>query len=70
MLIAAGENFKYVSRQLGHANIQITLNTYSHLLRETSTSAMARLAIRIPAVWPADLIAFGTGTMGDSETPS
>jgi hypothetical protein len=48
MLIAAGENFKYVSRHLGHANILITRNTYGHLLKEASTGGMARLAMRIP----------------------
>ena len=28
--------------------MSISLNTYSHLLKETSSSAMARLAMRMP----------------------
>jgi integrase len=63
-LIAQGENFKYVSRQLGHATIAITLNTYSHLLKETSTSAMARLAMRIPNSDAATVVPIATGTHG------
>lgn len=43
ILIAQGESIKYVSRQLGHASIQITADTYGHLFRETSTAAMRRL---------------------------
>lgn len=49
LLIANGESIKYVSRQLGHASIQITADTYAHLLKETSTSAMGRLDMRISA---------------------
>jgi integrase len=31
-MLASGENVKIVSERLGHANIRITLDTYSHLL--------------------------------------
>jgi integrase len=48
MLIASGVSFDYVSRMLGHGNIGITLSVYTHLLRETSVSAMGRLAMRMP----------------------
>jgi integrase len=48
LLINQGESIKYVSRQLGHASIQITADTYGHLFKETSVSAMNRLALRIP----------------------
>lgn len=48
LLINGGESIKYVSAQLGHASIQITADTYGHLFRETSVSAMNRLAMRIP----------------------
>lgn len=48
LLINAGENLKYVSRQLGHASIQITADLYGHLFKETSTAAMRRLNARIP----------------------
>jgi integrase len=37
--IAQGEGIFYVQRQLGHASIQITLDTYSHLMKETNPAA-------------------------------
>jgi integrase len=43
LLINQGEGIKYVSRQLGHASIQITADLYGHLFRETSVVAMRRL---------------------------
>src|SRR6185369_12096595 len=43
LLINQGEPLKYVSRQLGHASIQITADLYGHLFRETSVVAMRRL---------------------------
>jgi integrase len=49
LLINAGENLKYVSRQLGHASIQITADLYGHLFKDTSTAAMRRLNARIPS---------------------
>jgi integrase len=39
LLVNQNENIKYISRQLGHASIQITSDLYSHLFKETSTSA-------------------------------
>jgi integrase len=50
LLISHGESIKYVSRQLGHASIQITADTYGHLFRETSVAAMTRLDDRAAAV--------------------
>ncbi len=47
LLINQGESLKYVSRQLGHATIDITANLYGHLFRETGTAAMGRLDARI-----------------------
>jgi integrase len=47
LLIAQGENFKYISRQVGHASIQMTLDIYGHLLKETSVAAMNRLDQRL-----------------------
>ena len=47
LLINQGESIKYVSRQLGHANINITADLYGHLFRETSVSAMERLTQRV-----------------------
>ena len=52
LLINQGENIKYVSRQLGHASIQITAGLYGHLFKETSTAAMRRLEARIPVHVP------------------
>jgi integrase len=43
LLINQGESIKYVSRQLGHASIQITADLYGHLFRETGQAAMERL---------------------------
>ena len=50
LLISHGESIKYVSRQLGHASIQITADTYGHLFKETSIAAMGRLDARVAAV--------------------
>ena len=47
LLINQGESIKYVSRQLGHASINITADLYGHLFRETSVSAMERLTQRV-----------------------
>lgn len=43
MLIHQGANIKYVQRQLGHANIQMTLNTYSHLLPDAGKEAIGKM---------------------------
>jgi hypothetical protein len=43
LLINQGESIKFVSRQLGHASIQITADIYSHLFKETGMAAMRRL---------------------------
>jgi len=34
VLLNQGLDIHYVSKRLGHANIGVTLNTYSHLLKE------------------------------------
>ena len=52
LLINQGESIKYVSRQLGHASINITADLYGHLFRETSVSAMERLTQRVHGVSP------------------
>ena len=48
LLINQGESIKYVSKQLGHASINITGDLYGHLFKETSAAAMNRLSMRIP----------------------
>ena len=43
MLFAKGTDVKTVSELLGHANIQITLNTYIHLIGKPKHNAVAKL---------------------------
>ena len=38
MRIAAGQNIKYVQKQLGHSSIKITLDTYGHLFNDLNFS--------------------------------
>ena len=47
ILLNANENLKYVSLQLRHADIKITVNLYGHIFEETSEGAMERLDQRI-----------------------
>lgn len=48
LLIRQNESPKYISSQLGHASIQITMDTYGHLFKSTSSLAMRRLNKLIP----------------------
>jgi integrase len=64
LLINQGESIKYVSKQLGHASINITADLYGHLFKETSVSAMNKLSMRISAAAPANVIDLPTGTNG------
>jgi Phage integrase family len=43
LLINQGETLTYVSRQLGHANVQITAGVYGHLFASTGKAAMTKL---------------------------
>jgi len=43
LLLAAGENPKIVSERLGHANITLTLDTYSHVLPDMQQAAAEKL---------------------------
>lgn len=43
ILIAQGENLKFVQSQLGHSSIQVTVDRYGHLLPETRNDAATRL---------------------------
>jgi hypothetical protein len=60
MLIQPGESLKYVSAQLGHTSIQITVDRYGHLLPEERTSAR-RLEAR-------PFVGGGDGPRGVSES--
>jgi len=43
LLLLAGENPKVVSERLGHASIEVMLNTYSHVLPTMQKAAAQRL---------------------------
>ncbi|NLE23826.1 MAG: site-specific integrase [Clostridiaceae bacterium] len=43
LLLDQGENIKYISAQLGHANPTTTLNIYSHLMKTENQAAVCRL---------------------------
>jgi len=43
LLIATGENPKYIQQQLGHASIQTTMDRYGHLMPESHREAGDRL---------------------------
>jgi len=43
LLIAQGENPKYVQKQMRHASVQITFDTYGHLMPGTGRDAARRL---------------------------
>jgi len=49
LLIAQGENIKYISSQLGHAGVQITLDRYGHLFPAEKQQAPARLEAQLAA---------------------
>ncbi|MDU2406433.1 MAG: site-specific integrase, partial [Staphylococcus lugdunensis] len=43
MLLAKNFTIQYVSKRLGHANIEITWRVYSHLLEELKSEEDAKL---------------------------
>ena len=43
LLFEAGQSVKVVQERLGHANAQVTLNTYAHLLHDAQTRAATAL---------------------------
>ncbi len=50
MLIAAGADIAAVSRQLGHANVSITLSVYSHWFKRRDDAGLgAKLAAFLAA---------------------
>jgi integrase len=46
-LIAQGENIKYISSQLGHASVQITVDRYGHLFPDARRVAAGRFEARL-----------------------
>jgi hypothetical protein len=55
IMIAAGVNIKSISQSLGHANIGITLDIYSHLLPSMAKSAVQRFDRIIKPWLPEDV---------------
>jgi integrase len=54
LLMAAGEHPKVVQERLGHSGIELTLNTYSHVIPGMQERATARLdALLAPKAEPA-----------------
>jgi integrase len=43
MLLSKGLTIQYISKRLGHANIEITWPVYSHLLQETKVEVDNKL---------------------------
>lgn len=43
LLIAQGENIKYIQKQLGHSSPTVTLNVYAHLMKPVNQEAACRL---------------------------
>ena len=47
LLIAQGENIKFIQSQLGHSSIEMTMDRYGHLLPETHGRVGERLDAQI-----------------------
>ena len=62
MLLARNVHPKIVSERLGHANISITLDTYSHAIPDLRDEAVARLDALMATV------ATNAGNGGNGET--
>jgi integrase len=43
MLIAQGEPLPYIQKQLGHSSPNVTLNVYTHLIKQSNQGAVTRL---------------------------
>jgi integrase len=59
MLIAQGENIKYISSQLGHASVQITIDRYGHLFPDRKRTAAARLEEQFATAGGNESVTFG-----------
>ena len=44
MLVLSGCDFKTISNRLGHTDIKITLNRYSHVLKEMDAKASENIS--------------------------
>lgn len=73
LLMAAGVSLGIVSKRLGHASVQITSDTYSHLLKGVGRDAAEAAAALVPRAVTADVrdsecdrIVTGSGNSGAS----
>src|SRR5207253_6624704 len=62
LLIAQGEHPKYISEQLGHASVQITLDRFGHLMPQSYGHAGDRLE---ETLFGGSLPAFASGDLSD-----
>ncbi len=68
-LIAQSENIKYISSQLGHASVQITVDRYGHLFPDERRAAAGRLEQRLASSrHPADQAGTPENTTTNAET--
>jgi integrase len=69
--LAAGAKLKYLSLQMGHASIDITVDRYGHLLEDTNPEQAARLARLVFDTKSAKnlLTEGGKNTVENGETP-
>jgi integrase len=70
LLIATGADLAAISRQLGHANVNITLSTYTHwFARRTDSDLGAKLAalVRAESAGPVSVPAGGAASNTDTE---
>jgi integrase len=68
-LLADGIPVTAVSRRLGHANVSMTLDTYSHVMPETGDVLLAVLDRRLPAPTGLPLLGAGHGADGPPSLP-
>src|SRR5262249_43901445 len=64
LLLNQGASLQYVCEQMGHASINITVDIYGHLFKETRTAETNRLSMRLFALAPDSLLKRATGTEG------
>jgi integrase len=70
LLLSQGENIKYIQTQLGHSSPMVTLNIYSHLLKDSNQEAACRLENTIFAQSGSKMVADKEkGIMVESITP-
>jgi hypothetical protein len=67
LLLQQGESPAYVQRQLGHASIQLTVDTYGRWLPMGNKAAVDRLTTRLREQVVANGVFGGTGTSEPAE---